>query len=847
MSAVLGGVDTATNGLLSGAAGEMGRRSSEALALLVRRMRRGDDGAGDPAAGDPAAGDPARDDPSGDPTAGNDPSGDGPDGAAPGSPGERRELAARLLDHARREPGFARELGLWLRETAWLAPAPPAVAPGASRPQMLPPGTAAFTDRDRVRAEITALLDAPPAGPAHQGASTVVLLVGPGGIGKTAFAVHCAHALAERFPAGQLHADLRGASAATALDPSGTLVRFLHHLGVPADRVPPGADAQADAYRDVTAGRPLTVVLDNAHSAAQVRPLLPAGPGALTLVTSRYRLPELVRDYGAHVLTLGPLSPADSERLLTRVAGAARARGHRSRVSAVAARLGGSPLAICETGSRVAVREHLSWETLERQFAARASTATGEASGVAEGSGGPEGAGDDADAVGLSTDLSYRELGTAAARLYRLLAVWPWPDIGIAAAARTADLPEAEVRPLLEELAGVHLLEEVAEERYRFHDAVRQHAHQRARAEDGHREMAAAVRRTATWYLRFAAAADYRVIPGRWRLGPAFTQLSAAGTPPDGDARAALAELRRERENLAEAVRAAAEYDFDELVWQLCEAMWALHLRLGFHEQWVSTHLRGVAAARRCAQEFGDRRAEGRMLCQLAFGYLGLGLDRSAEAETALTEAAAADEAAGHHRGRATAVESLGLLRLSQWRYTEAEACFLEARQALAAIRPGEDGARDVPRATALLAHHLGRAQRGQRRYPEALAQLHTALALFRELPERDAYNEARVRMSLGETQLNAGDPTAARDVLDQALDTMAHEGAVLQQADAAELSAHCARALHDPADEARRLRRARRHYARSGADGAVARITARLDELDGLDEPDGPDGPGGA
>lgn len=877
MAAVLTAVETATSGALSGAAGEMGRRTTEGLAGLVRRMwRRGQED--DPAPEGTGNGD------------GRQPGAAGTTGApvVPADSGERRALAALLIEQARREPAFARDLEAWLREAALVGDAAYATrAAGVAappRPRLLPPGTAAFTDREHVLAEVRGLLDgvegavgadggggasgdgaygsdpygSDPYGPglsvdgalgtsasggrAHSGddaygplvaplgAPLVILLTGPAGIGKTATAVHCASALSGRFPDGELYADLRGATASGAAAPSGALVRFLHGLGVPPELVPADERAQTDLYRDRTAGRRMVVVLDNAHSAAQVAPLLTASPGSLVLVTSRYRLPELVRDHGARPIRLGPLSDADSVRLLTRLVGRERFAAQRTRAEAVTARCGGIPLALCATGARVAVREHLSWETLEREFAAMAEGMTGRPEDGPDGGlpGGAPGPGEDP--VQLATDLSYRDLAPDAARLYRLLGLCPWPEISVGAAAAAADVPEDEARALLDGLAGVHLLEEVGEERYRFHDAVRRHAGRRAHAEDGRTGTAAAVRRTVAWYLRLAAGADARVIPGRWHLGPAYGRLP--GQPADRapeTARAALAELRRERENLAEAVRAAEEYGFDELAWQLCEATWGLHLRLGFHEQWVATHLRGVAAARRAAFESGDPRAEGRMRTQLAFAYMGL--SRPSDAEDQLTAAAAADQRAAHRRGQATAVESLGLLCLRQWRYEDAERHFLQARSILSDIAPGEDGEADVPRALALLEHHIGRALRGRGDFAGSVARLRSALALFEALPQRDRYNEARVRTSLAETFLAAGDPAAARAPLDEALTVLEEEGALLHQADAAELRAGCGA---DRAEEARFLEMARGLYERVGDAGGARRAAARLGELEG-------------
>ncbi|MET9099622.1 NB-ARC domain-containing protein [Streptomyces antibioticus] len=741
----------------------------------------------------------------------------------PVSEDEQAAAALRLMEVARRSPEFAREVAEWVRDAGWLAPrAVPAVAPEASRPQMLPPVTAAFTDREDVIAWITEVLDgADPAG----GAPTIAVLTGAGGIGKTAAVVRCAYALRERFPDGVLFVDLAGASVGTALPPSDVLARFLERLGVPPDRVPGDEARQRDLFRDCMADRRMMVVLDNANTEAQVVPLLPASAGSLVLVTSRYRLGRLVSEHGARPFVLGPLSTMDSVRLLRRVAGSRRADAPDAAVQAVAEAAGGVPLALCTTGAGLAVREHLTWERVARQLSERI-----QGPGHGQGpSGGSSGGGDP---VRQAHDASYGELTAECAAFYRALAVWAWPTVTVMCAARAADVDEGRARELLEQLARVHLLEEVGEERYRFHDLVRAHAHELAVAEDGHGRMSAAVRRVAVAHLRFAAELDFRVMPLRWRLGPAYGGLVL---PPDrdpADGKHALAELRRERENLAAVVRAADQYGFDDLVWQLCEAMWGLHLLLGFHAQWIDTHLLGVEAARRRAEEFGDRRAVGRMLVQLAFAYMGVG--RADDAAEALAQAVATDEACGHHRGQASAVEALGLLRLKQWRYVDAQRCFEEAREILGRIREGDDGWRDVPRATALLEHHIGRAQAKQRDFTAALARLNDALVCFRRLPGGgDAYNEGRVYMSLGEMHLDAGDPDLARVCLDKAVKAMEAAGAGLQLADVFESRARCHRLAARQAEAVADLRTAAAYYEENGDRVGAGRIRAGIAELE--------------
>ncbi|MFF3318861.1 ATP-binding protein [Streptomyces sp. NPDC003035] len=652
----------------------------------------------------------------------------------------------------------------------------PALVPGAPVPRLLPPPTRHFTDRHAELERLTALLEEDDETP------RLVVLSGPGGIGKSATALHFAARLSSRYDGGQLHADLRGDSASTAQSPSTVLARFLRALGVAAPYVPADEQEQIDWFRSLTADRRLLVVLDNAHSVAQVLPLLPAAPGSLTLVTSRRRLSGLVRA-GAHHVELPPLGPADATLLLSRLAGrppAGTGTGTDAGASAVARRCGGLPLALCMAGERLAVRTHLTWDQLERDMAAAA--APHDATSPEPGS----------DPVTATADASYRDLGPDEARLYRLGALRPWAGLTAPAAAALLDVPEARAADLLEGLAGLHLVEEYAPGRYRYHDLLRADAERRALREDGAGEAARAVGRLLRHHLRTAAAADARVMPGRWHLGPVYHRLpvddgsvgsiidAPSGTPTDGASAAAWQLM--ERENLVEAVRTADHFGFDELTWQLCEALWSLFLRQGFHHDWIATHRLGVQAAARCLDV---PEAEGRMHTQLGFAHLGLGSFE--EAERCFEAAAEADRRCGHRRGEATAVESQGLVRLRQGRYAEAAECFERARALT-----------DDPRAGALLEHHLGRALSGQGRHAEAADRLRHARDLMRALP--DPYNEARVLTSLGEAALAAGDLGAASGHLAEAAERMAREAAPVQLAAIAEL-----RALAAGSEEERR------------------------------------------
>ncbi|MFF8602732.1 AAA family ATPase [Streptomyces sp. NPDC015232] len=681
-------------------------------------------------------------------------------------------------------------------DTLTVAAAVPAILPDSRPPRLLPPPAPHFTDRQTELARLTALLDTPDEDPAPR----VVVLTGTGGIGKSATALHFAARLQDRYAGGQLHADLRGDTTATAVTPSTVLVRFLRALGVAPPYLPADEQEQIDWYRTLTADRRMLAVLDNAHSAAQVLPLLPTGPGSLTLVTSRRRLDGLVREAGARVIQLPPLGPADAALLLTRLSG--REAPGADDAAAVARRCGGLPLALCMAGERLAVRTHLTWQQLERDMATAA--APSDEPGT--------------DPVTAAADTSYEDLGPDAARLYRLGGLRPWPALTAPAAAALAEVAEPEAAALLDELAAVHLLEEHTAGRYRYHDLLRAHAEGLALRVDGPARSAAAVGRLLRHHLAAAAAADARVMPGRWHLGPAYNRL-----PPDPrTAEQATDWLLDERENLVEAVRTADEYGLDELTWQLCEALWSLFLRNGFHQDWLATHRLGVRAAARCPQ---DPEAEGRMHAQLGFALKGLG--RLDEAERAFTAAAEADRRCGHRRGEATAVESVGLVRLEQGRYAEAEACF-RAAEALT-----ED-----PRARALLAHHRGRALSGRGEHAEAAATLELAGRLVADLPVPDPYNQARVLTSLGQAALAAGDRERAARVLAEAAERMAPEKAPVQDAEIAELRA---RAAATPAERRAFLTEAATLHERLGSPRGAA-LRAALEATETTEAPEAPE-----
>ncbi|MFF7456522.1 BTAD domain-containing putative transcriptional regulator [Kitasatospora sp. NPDC008115] len=357
------------------------------------------------------------------------------------------------------------------------APAEPARrSPAGPAPvtvlRQLPADLATFTGRG---AELAALLDAA-TGPAGSPATVQVTVIeGMAGVGKTRLAVRAAHELARagRFSQLQLYVNLRGFSRDhRPLDPSDVLEGLLRALGVDESRVPAGLDARAALFRDRLHGREALLLLDNAAGEPQVRPLVPAGPGCLVLVTSRRRLAGLD---GASALPLDPLSPPEAVSLLAATVGADRVAAAEDAAERITRLCGRLPLALALAASRLRARpawglpdlaDHLEHGGIRALVAGDRSLHT-------------------------AFDHSYRGLPEPARRFLRLLAVHPGRDYTAHSTAELAALPPACAREALESLVDENLLIQDRPEHYRLHDLLHAFAVETAAAHPGAEEPAA--------------------------------------------------------------------------------------------------------------------------------------------------------------------------------------------------------------------------------------------------------------------------------------------------------------------------------------------------------------------
>ncbi|MFF9806300.1 BTAD domain-containing putative transcriptional regulator [Streptomyces coeruleorubidus] len=335
------------------------------------------------------------------------------------------------------------------------------------KPAQLPPPPVHFIGRTTLRDSLRSALTAP-------GPHPTAVISGMAGVGKSALALEVAHQLAERFPDGQIHLDLHGATPGmTPLTAAQAVTALLRDLGTEPCRVPEQPDAAAALLRSLLAPTRTLLVLDDAASAAQVRPLLPGGAGCGVIVTSRSPLTALD---GAARFPLAPLSDEESAELLRRLSGRDGLDG------TDAARLlveltGRLPLALRIVAARLAARPALNPDTLAGQLAA----ADGRLHHLEY---------DDLSvrrSLAVAHDAlaaSDRQADRDAARMLCLIGALGLPTYGAPLLARLTGTGEHRTEAALDRLLDVALLEESAYGRYAPHDLVRDFARERAGERD---------------------------------------------------------------------------------------------------------------------------------------------------------------------------------------------------------------------------------------------------------------------------------------------------------------------------------------------------------------------------
>ncbi|GAA1358489.1 AfsR/SARP family transcriptional regulator [Streptomyces beijiangensis] len=608
-------------------------------------------------------------------------------------------------------------------------PAPekrPAPATEIPVPELLPRPPRGFTGRS---AELAALARALAGGDAP-----VALVTGPAGVGKSAFAVHWAHERRADFPDGRLFVDLRGFSDTQEPESAAVLREFLLALGTPLQRIPDHADAMGALFRSLTAGRKLLLVLDNARTSEQVRPLLPGGDHCATLVTSRDRLGGLIASDAARPVPLGHFPTTDSTALLAAVLGEERIAAEPAAADTLAGLCDGLPLALRVTAARLAERPQWTLAAMAGELAdeqGRLALLDVEDTGVS-----------------AALRLTLQELPESTARMFRALGLHTGPDLDRFAAGALAGTSPALASADLGRLATAHLLTESAPGRWTLHDLVRLYARSLAPQADPE-----GLPRLLDHYLYTGLAADAAAEPGSQPCCtlPADARRPAA-TREFEDRSAALAWYEAERPALEGAVAAAVSLGLHDRAWRLALLQWPLIL-WRVRDGWAPLLETGLASA----AQAGDLEAQSRARALL--GWVLHEEGRDAEALVHLEKAPELAAQAGEAISEAIAYVNLAVVLDSTGEHERAG--LLMSHAVSLAVRTGH------PSTQVLALQHLARHCLKTQAYEAALA--HTLRA--DELLSPDAViAQVRLRITRGQALAGIGRLEDAADQLKQAI-----------------------------------------------------------------------------
>ncbi|MGN9789279.1 ATP-binding protein [Nonomuraea sp. ZG12] len=472
---------------------------------------------------------------------------------------------------------------------------------GMPRPQQLPSDVSGFVNREaelqRLETEIVPRADGSPG-------ISLLIIAGTAGVGKTALALRWAHTMRRTFAEGSLYINLRGYDPGLPVTPQNALERFLSALGVPRESIPAELDDRAALYRSLLAGRRMLIVLDNAMSAGQVRPLIPGTRESLVIVTSRSRLSSLMVRDGALRITLGLLSEEDSVRLLRNAMTRYRPHDEDARLTDLARLCARLPLALRVAAERAVSRPWMELSELIDELRGE-STLWGALT-----------TDDEDDAVRSVFAWSYKALPPDAAELFRRLSAHPGPEFSSSVIAALTGENRARVRHSLDVLVGAHLVEQSGPDRFQLHDLLRSYAADQMSAEDSRETSVTLMNRVILWYAYTAQAATGWINP--MEEAAVLPALDSGVEPPGFPGyEAAVDWYELEKFNLRAAVRSAAGLDMHELTARLAVTLRNIYMRFNAFEDWIETSRLGLTAARAMA----DRQSEASLLEGLGMAF----------------------------------------------------------------------------------------------------------------------------------------------------------------------------------------------------------------------------------
>jgi tetratricopeptide (TPR) repeat protein len=593
---------------------------------------------------------------------------------------------------------------------------------GAAAPRQLPRDLDDFTGRGT---ELDRLLKSVPILDGMNTAVVISAIDGMAGIGKTTLAIHAAHKLAGRYPDAHFYLDLHAHTIGQEpTDPTVALGTLLRSLGVPGERIPETLEERAALWRGELDDYRALVVLDNAASAAQVRPLLPGNPHCLVLITSRHRLTDLE---SAHTISVDALPVEDAVALFARVLDDDRALVAAESVREVVRLCGHLPLAIRIAAARLRSRPTWTIDRLIDRLRVGQQRLTELAVGDRS--------------VAAVFGLSYRHLTAGQQRLFRLLGLHPGTEFDTYAAAALADVELDTAERLLEDLLDAHLVQQPTAARYRFHDLLHDYAVKRSADDVTETDRHAAKTRLLDYYRHAASLASDALVPQEKHLRP--MTASNAAMPCFVDYDHALAWLDVERLNLLACATYATRHGRPAYACDLSAILWRYFDLRGHNADALSMNSQVLAVI----ADTGDRHLEGVVRGNLGIANLGIG--RSAEAGVELRQALVLSRETGD---RILEGRMLGNLGLVSWRLGRYEEGLAYLQQTLAFAQ--ESG--DISLEGRAL-HKLGVVLERLGRYDEALAHLESTLAVARDTGDRIL--EAEGYNGLGMVALSVNDP----------------------------------------------------------------------------------------
>jgi DNA-binding SARP family transcriptional activator/tetratricopeptide (TPR) repeat protein/DNA-binding XRE family transcriptional regulator len=619
----------------------------------------------------------------------------------------------------------------------------------------------------------------------HLRETALCVVSGMAGAGKTSLALRAAQMMRPDFPDGQLYLNLRGADQkpVTVMD---ALARLLRALGIEGRAIPGDPDEAAALYRSELSDRRMLIVLDNAHNAAQVRPLRPGPGGCAVLVTSRNQCADLD---GAALLDLPVLDLAEALALLGSRIGTARVQAERAGAEALIEACGRLPVALRVIAGRLAVRPQWRLRDLLERFADERSRLDQISIGDV--------------AVLTSFELSYRELPAPQARVFREAALIPGEGFSAAAAAAMVVADERSTARTLDGLVAENLLQSTGTGRYRYHDLLRIYAATTAARELTAAEREAALGRLFDWCLARTVAAVRLVYSEMVRL-PLDIDPDPAGFT---DVDAALAWLDEEAGNLVAAIETAAEGVHRSRAWQLADQLRAYFFVRRDAVRWLAGGQAGLAAA----EAADDHRARAAMHQNIGQALWSVGKHETAS--ESYRRGVAAARRSGWRVGEAYLLHNLGLVRAELGHLDEAHELYQQA------LRIGTSTEFDHIRAVTLndlgaMCHERGRLteavgyfqaaltiNQGASRLPSAIANRGNLGMVLRQLEEFDT---ARAHLDVAlQHHRTTGSATGQMSVLDELSQLYAQRSEWTPAVSAATEALRIARRLADRRSEA--------------------------------------------